>query len=273
MQTTTTSTDARPPKGPQQNKSPADELQTLKEAVDDLQGKRLTALQLYQEEKAKRQSESNRAEELAAQLHALKQSMKLDQGQKLETTSDASSTQNDSADSVNGAVSMSDSSDKEIEKSKSCSSVDQKWGVVHTSAFTADVRQFGRLPPSTPNSLTWFSRSMGDVMPQSSDFCAILWPLDEEIDEKIPMHNDREQHKSQNYTENSSTVETPSEVLQLQEKLKQAEQECVETHEELMESQRLIADLKEQLEETTRACKELIKTIHDQEETIGHYST
>lgn len=56
----------------------------------------------------------------------------------------------------------------------------------------------------------------------------------------------------------------------LQAKLKVAEDEAAGAHEELRRSEQLLADMKQQLDACTAACKDLINTISEQEETIAH---
>lgn len=294
----TSTTNARPPRGPQATKSPGDELRTLKAAVNDLQSKRLTALRLYHEERAQKQLEVTRADALSDQLHALQQSMRNNCGQASQSESNHSPV---TCDSENAKGSETESEDILMrERSHVDSPVNlsarnkgakqNRRCVLRTEALLADVVLLGRFIHTIPASLTWHSLSLSDVLPQAASFVALPQPSNgDAFGDALVHNNDGEDVKGdckgdsefqkmssndhmENQFCNNNSSECQTEINQLREKLEHAEEECARTHEELMKSQQLILELKEQLDASTRACKELIDTINEQEDTISHLS-
>lgn len=179
--------------------SAADEMHQLKAAVTDLQSKRLSALSLYHEEKARRQQESSRISQLTIHFSSLqqqlieykskieqlqsqlqKQHLQLQQAQQqaqsrslphFESTQSPSLTQPQSSLAI--STSNKPSYFRNANRTRTDASKSKLIGKTHVpsepyigqnTVYSAHQAQIGILPTITPPSLTWHSLSMTDQL-------------------------------------------------------------------------------------------------------------
>lgn len=126
------------------------------------------------------------------------------------------------------------------------------------------------LPSITAHSLTWYSLSMENAVPSLCTTIALLDSNGNTTSLSQTVHSDSDSPHS--VVLNSDVHESRDEIQQLRQKVKHSQTETTEMHAELMKSYTLMAELKEQLQSSTQACKDLIQTIHEQEETISQLS-
>lgn len=288
--------------------TPADELRTLKAAVTDLQTKRLTALRLYHEEKVRRQQQESRADQLAAQVKSLSQPAPANHAQS--TPSPITPTASGKDDSDGNVTSTADADADICEYDAQVPLPDlPKTRVLRFEQVVAEVRQLSLLPPAACSSLTWYSKSMENAFPNHPEAVAVLYPLPPdlciELDAVKPQELQLEGHteslstqitqpmeqtvstkgdmnalegdkqsKTDDAANETDTLIDPDEGedVSLHEKLRYAQHKADDAHEQLQLSQRLITDMKEQLDASTAACKDLIHTINEQEDTINDLS-
>lgn len=170
--------------------SPWEELKSLKAALADLQMKRLSALRLYQEEKALRQQETDRAEQLAAKIQALESSKSETPTAKASKSRDlAPNTDSKQASEVQQQTSASSLREPNFKSESDNNYKPSTSPNVQNSAFvkndshisiqgyTAQVAMVARLPPGLPTSLTWHSLSLTNVLPPPPEVVVLLSPF------------------------------------------------------------------------------------------------
>lgn len=279
-----------------------DDPPNLHAALNDLQNKRLETLRLYHQERSLRQQETQRAAALTAQLNAL--SMSPSQIPTTIPTSTLTPPPPFSPTFTNNA-SLNSHNSQSHQPPNTSDSASKPSVIFHTDDFPAEVCSLERAMPVACPSLTWYSLSMSSALLRPPDVVALLHPLDPSEYPKPPMSAStptpatptapiatpietpiatpmaapdtmeedctRLENGDNTMTEDA-TGETEMDMAGLHERVQRAEAEAREARQAVLESQRLIADLKEQLDASTAACKDLLDTVKEQEDTIAELS-
>lgn len=226
--------------GSPQTVSPPDDHHSLQSTPADLQAKRLSALQLYQEEKAKRIAEAARAAELAAKIDYL-------------------------------AMSHHPSGNHDSAHDKSSS-------IITTDFFIAEVCSLGLARGGPSASLTWHCLAMADLMTSPPKIVLVADPKAQaeslKPSDRPPPHSSRNEHGSypeQGQNEAEAIVHVEK-IAALSKRVRLAEAAAAAAKKSQEQNELLIADLKAQLDASTSACKDLLETVRDQEDTIESLS-
>lgn len=229
-----------PTAGSPKTLSSSDELRSLQATLADLQSKRLNALQLYQEEKSRRVAEAARAASLAAQLDSLESARP--------------------------------------PKGKGSANPDEPSSIITTDFFIAEVRSLGLAQGGPSASLTWHCLAMTDLLASQPKIVIVADPSSRV--ESSRMSGRQRTHSSQNdrvsHAERASndhvTGANVEELASLNERLRHAEEAAAAAKLSQQRNEGLIADLKEQLDASITACKDLLDTVKEQEDTIEKLS-
>lgn len=147
--------------------------------------------------------------------------------------------------------------------------------IIHTDFFVTEIRSLGLAQGGPSASLSWHCLAMTDLLAGPPQIVVVAdrkpsvdgkvtgenvyWDAGLKGDEWIPRDECAEENVRQDRSE---------EIAELEKRLLKAEKEAEEAKKVAQQKERLIADLKAQLDESTTACKDLLETLKEQEDTI-----